>query len=543
MFVCVAAAVALDVSQGGDGVSEATLLAAAKMEYKSGGANQSSGALEVSGSIPSPGGSVASTPRRDDKVNDDLHKSSASIASESVDELTSPASAVDAMQLTRRRFVHELQRYSYYLPPNMPLPEVAADASTLQKVATLRLVLELRVFAARDMADPLLEREEDVQDALTRDVTAVPRTALAAMLACVRRVVSLSSAISVCQRLEPVLTSGSRPRTPYAALVHGLLRPTVYDDVERADANTSAGDQRQATQPQAQQQAGNEAESDDASESADVSVVDTKQAAIRKAKKRLDRFVRDLLTESEAAAQLKFVKRFSKRLANGDRAKALLYGRENKPRVVLSAPMNDEFMHLALKQRRFDVFYAHALDLMAVVDGYPYHKKLIDLLRMSLAELDRFIESSFQAAALDSCRALCDLISQLVSVVDSAAAMPQALFERCVNALARGLDALRAAKLVDHDAITRALERARMDGVLPGAAGSDEGAAGVATAGSGADGTNDAAEDASESGSTSGARRSTPRRNRRRAHGKMQVAEAAAALELLLELERKQASK
>jgi hypothetical protein len=50
--------------------------------------------------------------------------------------------------------------------------------------------------------------------------------------------------------------------------------------------------------------------------------------------------VRGLLSDGEATAQLKFVKRFEKRVVGGDRNKTLHYALVNQPRVILSADVN-----------------------------------------------------------------------------------------------------------------------------------------------------------------------------------------------------------
>jgi len=331
----------------------------------------------------------------------------------------------------------------------------------------LRLVLELRIFAALGNTDALLEREADVLDALERDVTAVPRNALSAILTCVSRHRSLSTAIAMCQRLEAPLTKDKRPRKLYAALVHTVLKPTVYDDTKTTTTTTTTTATTTSTTsttttaaPAAAVVADGDMESDDASEAPDDLDTDpaaAQRAAERKKKRQLDKFVRDLLTESEADTQLKFIKRFAKRIETDD-PDALAFALANKPRVVLSAKVNDQFVELALRARRFDVLYVHALDLMAVVDGYPYNSQLAHFLYDSFDELDRFIERALGASNDDRCALLCDMLSQMACVIESARAMPKPLFDKCSGGLTRGTEALTQA-YPDVAHVKAALER------------------------------------------------------------------------------------
>jgi hypothetical protein len=486
------------------------------------GARVGSAALSAAGGGGGGGGGAAPPALTDSSGGGNLTSSSgASLATASphVDNVTR-----QLIQQARRRLMDELNQYTYFLPPNVPRYGEAADATTLNRVAMLRLVLEVRILAALGNADELLEREADVLDALDRDVSAVPRTALSAMLTCVLKHQSLSTAVAMCQRLEQPLTKDKRPHKTYAALVHTVLRPTVYDETREslleaatqaqaaatAAANAAAAAAAAAATAAATTAAATlatsnrrlsaapmpppvvfaaevEMESDDASEStADADPDDAeamKRAADRKKKRRLDKFVRDLLTESEAAAQLKFIKRFAKRVETND-PQALAYARHNKPRVVLSATVNDQFMELALRARRFDVLYSHALDLMAVVDGYPYHARLVHFLLESFEELDRFVQRALESANDDRCVLLCDVLSQLACIVETSSAMPSALFEKCMSGLTRGTATLMQS-YPDRAHVERALERMRADGVggLSQADAKAAAAAAAATAG------------------------------------------------------------
>ena len=113
--------------------------------------------------------------------------------------------------------------------------------------------------------------------------------------------------------------------------------------------------------------------------------------------------MRGLLTDTETAQQLKFIKRFEKRMASGDRNKALTYAVLHQPRVILSADINglcrfssifrmffililllflERYMDTAVDLSRWDVFFVHVLDLMRVVEGYPYHGYLLNKLKV-----------------------------------------------------------------------------------------------------------------------------------------------------------------
>jgi WD40 repeat protein len=379
-----------------------------------------------------------------------------------------------AIQQARRRFIDELNQYAYFLPPNVPRYSEVADATTLSRVAILRLVLEVRIFAALGNAEALLEREADVLDALERDLTAVPRAALSAIITCVMKHQSLSTAIAMCQRLEAPLTKDKRPRKAYAALVHTVLKPTVYDETKESKAAAAAAAAAASAAAAAAtggapapsgkaEVVDGEMESDDASEMPDdgdaQDPLAAKRAADRKKKRQLDKFVRELLTEAEADTQLKFMKRFSKRIETDD-PDALAFAVANKPRIVLSATANDQILELALRARRFDVLYPHTFVLMAVIEGYPYHSQLAHFVFESFDELDRFIERAVGAANEDRCALLCDMLCQLAVIIESSSAMPKPLFDKCVGGLSRGATVL-AQSHPDPAHVGAALERMR----------------------------------------------------------------------------------
>lgn len=58
-------------------------------------------------------------------------------------------------------FAHEVALYAYYIPPNFPEHlSTPADPSTLERIESLKLRLELEQFIEQEAADELVEREQ-----------------------------------------------------------------------------------------------------------------------------------------------------------------------------------------------------------------------------------------------------------------------------------------------------------------------------------------------------------------------------------------------
>jgi hypothetical protein len=64
----------------------------------------------------------------------------------------------------------------------------------------------------------------------------------------------------------------------------------------------------------------------------------------------------------------------------------------SQPAVVHT--LVDKYLDIAVELSRYDVFFVHLLDLMPVVDGYPYHGNLLDRLKAALDGFAKFIEAA-----------------------------------------------------------------------------------------------------------------------------------------------------